>query len=63
MAGGAKIKAAIYIRVSTDMQAKEINYSLESLKSHLQQSHSSIREMWALLSNDEKRMFVTTLVK
>lgn len=42
---------------------EKINYSLESLKSHLQQSHSSIREMWALLSNDEKRMFVTTLVK
>lgn len=42
---------------------EKINYSLESLNSHLQQSHSSIREMWALLSNDEKRMFVTTLVK
>lgn len=34
MAGGAKIKAAIYIRVSTDMQAKEGN-SIEAQREKL----------------------------
>lgn len=40
-----------------------LNYNLDLLRAHLKLSDSSIREMWNALNDDEKRMFVTTLVK